>query len=598
MKETDKIYFLNCFRNYIYNSNKEFSRKYSPSIRELLNDYVELYDDILKSTDSDKLKKSHSEQLDVIVIFITKSIFFKSTYNRDLSILVSKINEYKNKTKDNESKSKDYFLPSSIYSMCTSFLKKLNYVNLYKEIVNIVYSTASYSELDNCVETLINELIFDGYSLIYIKEWYKYVVDLCKIEDRFDYDKFINEICNLKRDKKEYNIYLTIKNDNMGIEEWFIDYNLQMEFVNKQNLMEGIQKHLQFNGINRAIKFKIKAIDGYAATFNVLNSFKSYFLIINLMSADILYSVNDKISFENEKSKEINHINISVNDAKIILPKIDSREKYDLQDFVKYRKNVYEKNIVIGEITSIERCLNILKDSNSENNENRLIELWSVLEYLLSYYSGNSIIGKAKEIIPKIMCLYLLKDKLNIFWSILQKSLKREEIVEDFINKSLLSDSFEKYDIKKLLYNVQHFNKTLIGKFGYNSQILDRKYCEIGGIISKKIDIVKYLKEIHEMIEADIIRIYRTRNIIVHSGNLTKTNVLLKNARLMQYISNLIGVILYYKMKNNEHTIKEILYSIPETYRDYFEQLNKLKNEKNTDKVDMEEVFKPKYLFL
>src|SRR5690554_4242296 len=97
MKENDKIYFLNCFRNYINNSNKEFSRKYSPSIRELLNDYIELYNDILKSTDSDKLKRSHDAQLYVMETFITKSIFYNSSYRRDLCGLISRIGSYKKK---------------------------------------------------------------------------------------------------------------------------------------------------------------------------------------------------------------------------------------------------------------------------------------------------------------------------------------------------------------------------------------------------------------------------------------------------------------------------------------------------------------------
>jgi hypothetical protein len=222
--------------------------------------------------------------------------------------------------------------------------------------------------------------------------------------------------------------------------------------------------------------------------------------------------------------------------------------------------------------------------------------LWNVLEGVLSYYSGDSIISKARYIIPKLMCLYYLKDKLNVFWNTLQKSRGYEQVVEDFIRDSTHETNHDKYDVLKLLTNIIKYGEDLGNHFGTNKYILNRKYLELGQIIVGKSNLFEEVNEIHKKIEYDIIRIYRTRNVLVHSGNTTKTNILLKNARLMQYISNLMGVILHYKMKNSNHTISEILYSIPETY-DYY--LNDSKNFKNnTDCNRAAEIFKPTYLFL
>ena len=134
-------------------------------------------------------------------------------------------------------------------------------------------------------------------------------------------------------------------------------------------------------------------------------------------------------------------------------------------------------------------------------------------------------------------------------------------------------------------------------------------------MIDKKMDLAALIEKTHQMIEDDISRIYRTRNIVVHSGNQTHTNILLKNIRLTRYLSNLLGVILHYKMKNNEITIQEILYSIPATYENYLEELKEFKKSKNTkgkdsqsedsqsedsneDESVVEEIFKPSYLFL
>lgn len=389
-----------------------------------------------------------------------------------------------------------------------------------------------------------------------------------------------------------------MKNDDLAeINNWSIDYNLKIEFIDKTVLDEEIRNYLQISSTNRAIKLCVNSMDGYSAAFKAINSINAYLLIINLIKKNT-YSINEKISFVDKNTKKATNFNINSNDSSYLLSGIDTREKYDLEDFIKYRKEIYEKNIITGEIISIERCLNILKDNSSYNQQNRLIELWSVLEYLLSYYSSDSIISKAKDIIPKIMCLYMLKDKLNIFWNLLSYSVNKEELAEEFMAKSLLDGNKEKYDISKLIENINTYNVTLQDKFGYNGIILNRKYFELGCILDKEVDLSVIIKDTHQTIEDDIIRIYRTRNIIVHSGNQTKTNTLLKNVRLTQYISNLIGVILHYKMKNNEHTIQEILYSIPATYENYLKMLEKFKKEKDFNINLLQEIFKPHYLFL
>lgn len=598
-EEKDDIYFINCFRNYINNTNKEFSRKYTPSIRELFNDYLELHNDSLNSSQNDKLLKSYKAQLIIMDNFIESSIFRKSSFGSDLLNLLVMIRQYKKETdsdnKETKSNTKEW-ITHSLYSYCTSLQKKICGINLYYEIINIYRASKNYVDFDLCVEAIINELVYDGYSLIYLREWYKNTTPKYKVDDVMDYNSFINEFSNFNKDEQYYDIFLTIKNDDINeISNWAIDYDLCLEFVEKDNLETQICNHLQLNSTNRAIKISIKSMDGYSATFKAVNAINAYLLIVNLTKTDTL-SINDKISFLDKISGESTNLNIQSNDAKILFLSLDKKEKNDLEDFIQYRKDIYEKKIRTGEIASIERSLNILKDALSYNQQNRLIELWSVLEYLLSYYSSSSIILKAKDIIPKIMCLYMFKDKLNTFWSLLLSSLNREAIVEEFISQSLYDNNVEKYDIKLIIDNIVSYGEKLTDKFGYNTIILNRKYCELGSIIGAKVDLKKIITSTHQKIEDDIVRIYRTRNIMVHSGNQTKSNILLKNTRLTQYISNLIGVLLHYKRKNNEHTIQEILYSIPVTYENYLNILKQFKDQKDSDLLV--EIFKPKYLFL
>lgn len=47
--ENTKYYFRDVIKSYLQNHNKIFSKKYSPSLRELLVDFIELYNDITHS---------------------------------------------------------------------------------------------------------------------------------------------------------------------------------------------------------------------------------------------------------------------------------------------------------------------------------------------------------------------------------------------------------------------------------------------------------------------------------------------------------------------------------------------------------------------
>lgn len=583
-----KLYFISYFKSFIRNNNKEFSKKYTPSIRELLDDYIELFKDISSSPENKKLENSRKAQLDVMLFHLKHSMYLKSRLKKNLDYLIAKIEIAIKETNENLLSSL-YF---SIFQICNSLLKTLYKISIYETISGIILQCESFREIDNCTELLINELIYDGYSMRYIQEWYTERTKNSSDNPKF-VDEFIESLSTLKKEKEDFTIFFTVKNDCEDMPIRYINNCIEMKPIEKEKIIPEIASHLSFNEMNRAYHACIPSIDEYKAASVIVKAFDSYSLIVNLMDS-YDYKINEKISAVSADKRVIN-FNIQSNDNKIILPKIDSREHNDLQDFLKYRIAVYENNIITGEISSIERCLNILKNHNYENEENMLINLWNALEYILSYYSGESIISKARFIIPKLMCLYYLKDKLNVFWNTLLTSRNYEDDVKEFIEQSKSDIDPNKYDMNDLLVSIEKKGEILCNRFGTNKQVISRKYFEIGSILACETDLKKEIELLHNKIEYDVVRIYRTRNILVHSGNLTNTNILLKNARLMQYISNLTGVILHYKMKNNNHTIAEILYSIPETYVKY---LNDIEKSENKFSIPLEEVFKPQYLFL
>lgn len=269
---------------------------------------------------------------------------------------------------------------------------------------------------------------------------------------------------------------------------------------------------------------------------------------------------------------------------------MESREKEDVEDFIKFRDKMYSSDITFENISTIQRALNILKDSKEKSEENRLLNYWSTIEYILTFHEGASIISKIKEIIPKLICLYYIKDKFNNLWNLISKNPKVKEV----FNKCTREDNPSRYDLEKLIKFIIE-NKTKLMEELKNNDVLIREMARIGEWLITPETRRKEISLLHEEVKYDLIRIYRTRNILVHSGYQTKTHISFKALRLNQYNNQLLGVIIHYKKSYPNITIEEILNSILHTYEEYVKLIN--------DKIDIKderifEVCKPSYLFL
>lgn len=80
-------------------------------------------------------------------------------------------------------------------------------------------------------------------------------------------------------------------------------------------------------------------------------------------------------------------------------------------------------------IKQLSNSLGMIKESIEDTPENRLLNSWSSLEYILNSYEGKSIIGKIIDIVPKVIALYLVKDRMNILWDRLLK-IKKAEVIK------------------------------------------------------------------------------------------------------------------------------------------------------------------------
>lgn len=280
-------------------------------------------------------------------------------------------------------------------------------------------------------------------------------------------------------------------------------------------------------------------------------------------------------------------------DDKILFNKSERKELEDIKDFIEYRENVYLMNIGHDEIVNIQRAINIIKGQKNQTKENRLINLWSVLEYILTFHSGKSIIGKVKDIVPKVCCLYVIKDKINMFWNLLYNFKgSKHECVNQMINECVREDDDYKYDLNKLIQYIQKKDKAIIDEFDFND-VLKRYIAEIGMLLNSETSRVNFIKSKYVDIEMDLIRIYRDRNILIHSGRRDIRNINYKTLRLYYYNNSILGLIIHYKKNNPQLTIEEILNAIDCTYNKY---INMIAEKLEIDQL--KEICRPKYLYI
>jgi len=596
-----KKYFIYGFKGYIKNDHKFLSKVHTPSIRELLMDYVEIHEDITTNLELEKLENARKELLDAMKYHLKSSILYESSfYNKELILLIKQIDNLSGKVK--KEKIIHY---SHIYNLCNALIKKINSNNIYMHIVNLVKGYNNFRESEKAIHLMVNELLFEGYSLSFLESWFREKVS--KVEmNKENIDGILDEFCKLKKSNESFCYYITVaENEYFTKNTLNIDFNLSLikQDYSALNLIdstsrEDIKSFLQVTEGYNICEIKINSMDYFKGLNQILNSIQSYFQMIDYVTEEgkkpkklFLEKIVCRLPDDTYIKLRIGGDSYIPTDTKILFSKVENRERQDVEDFLVYRDKLFSQNIRSQEVFNIQRALNIVKTQLTQSQENKVINLWAVLEYVLTFKeSGSSIISKVKDIVPKVVCLYIMKDKINVFWNrVYEQRGKSAPIIEEFLECKKEGEDYH-YDLSKLITFIEKKGPDLIQELSFNDN-LKREISEIGQFIAQPKRLYEYLKEKEEEIKHDLVRIYRTRNVLIHSGKEMRFNLECKALRLYSYNNNLLGLIIYYMCKNPQVKITEILNSIDYTYEHYIKELKE-------ETLSQEEICKPKYLFI
>lgn len=581
-KLNTKKYFIHKIGEYFKNTNQSLHTKRSDSIRSMLEDYIEIQHEISQEHgEVSRLEKSQAYLLKGIKFSLDNPLFNHSLFQRDITVLHDHIKTSKGKNDDDQIVTIDRL---KVYHSITSLLKKFkkNNGSILKAHLDILTSqhayALSYGEVDKLIDSFVNELIYEGYSLHYLKQWWD---QLNKYDDNID--NVLSQFKYLDGRKNEYTVEFECWLPKVLGEEivtnGYIKLNdLDFKYVSRNNQ----QNYEAFYHL----EVKITACDMYKAVENATVTLDDY-----------LEPYKNKVGF---KRSAIKIDNCFVYDSERIelrrdqlrnminLEEPNEREKEDTDDFLNLRNEFRKKGKIPADILILEKAHNLTsKTLHPISKENRLLNMWSALEYLLSSYPRNSIIEKVRVIVPKVICLYLIKGKMNILWNRLAEYRRKHEFPSfDFyyvIHKMFQECSYEKG--KKIWYDRGNFARFLTSEYAQILHdefafhvVIQREIAELNFLLSKPEQTKKAIITMHERIENDFNRIYRIRNKLVHSGHNIPENIELFTGRLNLYVRSLLGTLTHHIKRSPELSIVEILYAITETYDWYIGLLSSTKS--------------------
>lgn len=596
----------NAYRYFIYNMQEYLKIDYRnlenrrmDSFRALLLDFLDLSNEINNNIgDKTKYQKSLQNLMETITFYCKENPISKHPYLKEdlhcLRVLLEK----------------DKKDAQCIYNTINSIYKKMNSLNTLSLCIDIIEDyTENFSDVDKLTEAYISELIFEGYSLKYLEEWWgktfrsevmkgisdekglRDIIEKCReLSHRENtYFEIILKIWLPNEIKKELQDYgkLTISN---------VEYKKADITTLKNN--KDFDKFFESNKFE-FLKVSIKSCDKYKSIELAKLPLENYIEIYRVINPSIKEDiVNGCLVKQDETFEEI-----TLHNDLGYTGKMTGREKEDIQDFIELRDIQRQKNMMSFDIHVIERVINLLQKMPELTRENRLLNTWTCLEYILKFYNKDSIIEKVREIVPRVICLYFVKNKLNILWDKLLPFIEKGSLTD--LSQCISSENGKKYNKEAFTLFLKDMDnaKKLCNCFNTNISI-QRKIQEINCILNRPDTLLNMLNYTYNSVMHDLNSIYRLRNKLVHSGGTTRVNIELYSDKLQKYVNCILGTVIYHIKRSPESTISEILYSIIQTYDEYIDFLEKLTKEENPVKlnesinINIKKIAYPPYLYL
>lgn len=583
-------YFIFKLSDILNNSFHIFEEKRLESLQLSIQLCLDTYEE-MNSTPigTDKLEKSYKGLLNSLAFQLKKHPFRKlDVYQMDFSRLFCLIDN-----KDKEGMKNSYELFMSLKSL----QKKLQTQNLSCQYVACLQNQLSYSEVDALIEAFVSDLLYIGYSLNYLNEWY-----VGSLRDGQFYEAlenknitfYIRKLEELNGRKNTYQVIVPyqVKSDSqkdmasqllkkhfeIKTKEVFAEFSTEWDWKEENYACKEYQAADYYKAIGMAKKEFSTDKELFSMWQNVTDVIRENVRIGCISSGKLIKQDIRKV----DNTKLINYF--------------DKNRMEQLNTFIELKDKM--KN---ADVDTLERVLHTLHTAKGYNVQNRFLNFWSALEYSIYPFPKNSIIEKARTVVAESFTLFYIKNKMNIFWERLSYTMEKKGAetehpkCKEFMDSCKGEKDFDTFKVVEFLQDSDKYEEVL-ADISFHI-VLERKMRELIMLVTEPKKLKKAVSEYHDSIVHDLDCVYRLRNQLIHSAKSMDDSLEHISLRLYRYVNSIVATILYYKRHNPKVSIVEILNSLHNTYEVYMEHLDKV----GKDAVSAEDgyrIVRPKYLFL
>jgi hypothetical protein len=587
-------YYVFKVRDIVNNSFHTLEEKRIDCLIQYLDLCISTYDEYRVALEPSKLKKSYEGLIEGIDFQMQNHPFRKlDLYRNDFAHLHKLI------ILDEQQRDKELH---NIHRDMVSLRKKLGLADMIGCYIMCLKQEENYQEMDNLMEALISDLLNKGYSLTYLIDWFR------KQQDEFMRNgqdvSIINSLRELDRKVAEHTIYIkfVIKSDTQVMpalqllrKQFTIEESGKVLFSSKwsdENFYVASKKYKALD-VTKAISMASKEFSAVKELFDMWQG------TTGCIRDDLRYGWEEDGNFTLLVVKKAGNVKM--------LGYVDSYYKKQMNRFLKLKDGFENEDIKV-----LERILYTLNTAKTYKIQNRFLNFWSALEYVLYPFPRFTIIEKARVVVPEVFSLFYIKNKINIFWSRLTHYIETRCQESDLYEAVRFVDECKDvggdgYDTKKVIAVFQDQERVQIIAVCFSKHIvLHRELSELHMLINFPQKAVATIEDYYEEIRHDLNYIYRLRNQLIHSTKGTDDSLEHVSMRLYRYVNSVLSTILYYKEKNSEYTIMDILNSIDATYQDYISVWKMKKTEKKKAQEDerplsLQEAYnmvRPSYLFI
>lgn len=565
----------------------------------LIEEYLNLEKDIDNASEETihLLKRAREDYIKDILFEIEHSPFLKyeNFYSTDLKIIKETI----------QKNALDYGMIKIIF---TTFHKKrtVNYFHNLNEMLQ-KNKRIDFKDVFVLVDNLLQEIIYHNFSYEKIRTTIKYSknkMDVCEeIQKEFNDSKNKNyPLCVISvevppgLENQEQLIVENIKLYKVFTSDWQFT-NSQFAQLYKDSLEQYFitDNKTKFNFKGSLYIFETHYLEGAdyqtrirRAVRILEDNFKGLMNRTGVRKKNIIH--NTAFTFLGDNPTNYKALNISIGSSKYVSIH-KNRNNRDIEDFyMHYMKSYYQENNNFQSFRTIYNLLDLIKNTYEMTLENKLVILWSCIEKICVDLNMSSIIRKVLTITSKSHLMYILKRDLNEIW---------QELVQHGYHKkiSALNDvaivkngEIVKYNPEKLFLALKNINQDEQKMILTENKVIAAKIYVFQEHVKSEVDIRKYLLKEKSRVEQNVRRIYRHRNILTHTHNQQYFNLQYFVDLLEKYLNGLLSTIIHYTLRNPDLTIKDIIYSIDQTY-DYYES-------QIIGSQDYKKILKPHYLLL